>query len=148
MIRKYLLCVGKSGSYQGALNYICKKLKNNSTYEIELFISTGNESTGGIFGAEDFTEAEKILESCKKDISSKISNKVVTTFSEGSLPEGLAKRVLGDAEQEISAIVLGFSSASAKNKTVTTIIDSLGAVTTPIIIIPECVTEEQIDRLI
>ena len=148
MIKKYLLCIEKSCSHVGPINYICEKLRHDHTTEIELFIASETTTINGIFGDQDDDETCRIINECKLSIETRqITNKISKKYHKGSLDKGLKDAVLSDSNQEISAIILGFSKDD-NSQTIFTLIKSLGVVTIPIIIIPESITHEQILKVI
>jgi hypothetical protein len=151
---KILVCVSGSESSCGAIRYIIQKIKKHNV-EIELFSVVEKSGVLRMFmgfgrDQDDLTELNdmrKNLEKISKQIFSETGYRPKFNVFTGDLTEGLKAKILEDSS--ICLVVFGARNDSWNGKKLPNLMKKFFEFSTiPLLIIPQNITDIQIDNLI
>lgn len=153
---KYLICISKNESCDGVIRFAINHIKKYNT-KIELLMVVPSSNILRIFvsgGSDqaDFTErnnAKKYLSTIAHKIQSETKiSKIEQNVYSGDLTKTIEEKLLLDSD--ICAILLGADTNSwKKNHNLSNMMAKIFSFSTiPVIIIPQNITDQQIDNLL
>ena len=151
---KHLLCVNMGGSSDGAIRFAIEKIKkHNIRIELFMIVPKANILRALITrnsDQADLTEsnhAKKYLKTISDEICDKTGYRPEFNVHSGDLNDMIEKKLMNDLE--ICSILLGSTSDSwKKKKSSSLMLKIFQSSRIPIIIIPQGITDIQIDNLI
>ena len=157
MNSKYLICIGLTDSFDGAVRFICQQITAHKEkfIQIELLIASPKENNGQFFMIQEEKNDTSVAKERIVFVENRIKNSIpssnfsiVSNVYEGDFAEGFKEKLLND--NSISLIVFGASQKSlGKGRTINNLIERVNEIMTiPFIVIPQNITDEQISRIL
>lgn len=150
---KNLVCISQNSSSTGAIKFIIEKIKQNNT-KFELFTVIKQGSIFKMFlGGDNYDEmneynnAKKYLKNIVNQIFNETGQKILYSISNGDLDFSLKEKIMNDPE--ISLVIFGANQNSWEQKKLPSLMKRFFTFSTvPLIIIPENITDMQINNII